>query len=114
MARDSPVECAAASAPSILGATPNDLCQRQSQNLCARTNISASSAAESRRRSRCCISVGFNWPPIADALGNFARWRPHVRDYPVLTQGEVLAQYYGEEKARQTPGWDRVSELPVF
>ena len=57
-----------------------------------------------------CISVGINWPEIADAIGQFEPWRKHVIDYPLLTRGQVMARYWGEEKARQMPGYD----LPVF
>ena len=56
-----------------------------------------------------CISVGLNWPSIADALPAFEPWKAATR-YPILTQGMVLAQYCGEEKARAMPGYD----LPAF
>ena len=60
-----------------------------------------------------CISVGMNWPEIGNAISAFARWREHVKAYPVLTQGEVLTLYYGEAKAKAAcpePGFS----LPVF
>jgi len=69
---------------------------------------SSSKGAESL--GGCCISVGINWPDIASALPAFAPWRSYVRDYPLLTKGQVLAQYYGESKARQAGGYDE----PVF
>ena len=61
-----------------------------------------------------CISVGFNWPTIADAIQNFKPWKEHVSDYPVLTQGQVLAEFYGAEKVRQMPGFEAVRDLSVF
>ena len=56
-----------------------------------------------------CVSVGLNWPQIGEAVDAFAPWKGHTR-YPILTRGEVLAQYCGEEKARQMPGYDE----PIF
>ena len=53
-----------------------------------------------------CISVGFNWPEIADALGAFTPWKQST-NYPILTQGDVLAQYLGEETARSMDGYSQ-------
>lgn len=61
-----------------------------------------------------CISVGMNWPSIADAIPNFKPWTSHVVDYPLLTQGQVLAEFYGEEKVKQMPGFEAVRNLSVF
>ena len=47
----------------------------------------------------CVISVGINWPEIADAVSAFAPWRSWT-SYPLLSKGQVIAQYYGEEQAR--------------
>ena len=57
-----------------------------------------------------CVSVGINWPNIADAIPSFAQWREYVKTYPLLTQGQVLASYYGEAAAASAPGYS----LPVF
>ena len=57
-----------------------------------------------------CISIGINFPSIGDAIGSFAPWRVPVKEYPVLTKGQVLAMYYGDEKARSAPGYNE----PVF
>jgi hypothetical protein len=61
-------------------------------------------------RGGLCVSVGLNWPTIGDAIANFGRYRESVRSYSILTKGQVLAMYYGEEKARSVPGFDE----PVF
>ena len=61
-----------------------------------------------------CISVGMNWPSIADAIPNFKPWKDHVVDYPLLTQGQVLAEFYGADKVRQMPGFEAVRDLSVF
>ena len=73
-------------------------------------SISEADESAQDAASACCISVGFNWPTIADAIARFATWRPYVQDYPILTQGQVLSQYYGEAEARAMPGFD----TPVF
>ena len=64
-------------------------------------------------RDGLCISVGVNWPSIADALPAFAQYRESVKAYPVLTQGQVLAMYHGEAKARQAVPPAQY-DLPVF
>ena len=64
--------------------------------------------------SGCVISIGMNWPHIADAIPNFARWRDQVHDYPILTQGQVLTQFYGAETVQQMPGFAQVRDLSVF
>ena len=57
-----------------------------------------------------CISVGINFPDIADSIASFGRYLDSVREYPILTKGQVLSMYCGEEKARAMPGFDE----PVF
>lgn len=59
-----------------------------------------------------CVSVGINWPSIADSVPAFAPWKRYTA-YPTLTQGHVLAQYYGgENQARErAPG---AYSVPVF
>ena len=52
----------------------------------------------------CCISVGINWPEIADAIPAFAIWQGDVKAYPLLTKGQVLASYCGEARARAAAG----------
>lgn len=60
-----------------------------------------------------CISVGVNWPDIASSLPAFAQHRASVKAYPVLTQGQVLAMYHGEAKARAGLPPSQY-DLPVF
>ena len=62
----------------------------------------------------CVISVGINWPQISDAIPSFAQWKDHVRQYPILTQGAVLAEFYGADKVAKMPGWEQLRDLSVF
>jgi hypothetical protein len=56
-----------------------------------------------------CVSVGFNWPEIADSVGEFAQWKA-CTTYRTLSQGDVLERHVGREEARKMDCWS----VPVF
>lgn len=57
----------------------------------------------------CCVSLGHNWPQTGDAIQLFASYATATK-YPILTQGEVLAQFYGADKVCGLPN----KHDPVF
>ena len=56
-----------------------------------------------------CVSVGLNWPEVADAIDDFARWKGSTA-YRILTQGDVLERHLGCDEARKMDCW----AVPVF
>lgn len=56
-----------------------------------------------------CVSVGLNWPEIADALAAFSPWKLSTK-YPILTRGDVLKRYFGDEHPSNMEGFD----IPAF
>ena len=58
-----------------------------------------------------CVSVGFNWPPVGDAISLLAPMKEFT-GYRILTAGEVLARHMGEAKARALAGYEY--DAPVF